>query len=223
MGTAKAPVGAYGVLRGYRADTQVCGQGETAADVYLIQTGVIKLTWMDPEGRETIVGLRWPGSFLGASSVIASEPIPTSIITLAPSTLERIPGARFLDLLHSDSSLSMRVHEMQSREILEQVRDIAGFAVESAKQRFKTFLRRLAQSLPDPVCLPDGRLNSPLTKKDLAALLGIEPAYLSRLLQDLAAEGIIRLNKQWIIVQNIEKLLPEQSSTYFIRQTSSGR
>lgn len=194
--TAFVPRGTYGVLRGYSAGTQVCGQGENPVDVYLIRTGVIKLIWTAPDGEEAIVGLRWPGSLLGMSSVIASEPMPASVVTLSPATLEQISRAQFLDLLRSDYSLSLRVHEMQSREILEQARAIAGVPVESAKQHSNTFLSGLVESMPGPVCVPDGRLKSSLSEKDLAALPGIERAHLSHLLHDLAAEAVISLTTQ---------------------------
>jgi len=182
---------------------QLFGQGEPAGDVYLIRRGAIKLVWTDIEGRETIVGLRWPGSFLGLPAIIAGLPNPATAVTLAPSTVEQISGGLFLQMLRADALLAMRVHEAQSREIVEQMLDLGELAIVSAKMRFISLLQRLTCSVSSQVCLPDGRLRLPLKKKELAALLAVTPEHLSRMLNELASEGVIAVNRQWIIIRNL--------------------
>ena len=97
----------------------------------------------------------------------------------------------------------MRVHEAQSREIVEQMLDLGELAIVSAKMRFISLLQRLTCSVSSQVCLPDGRLRLPLKKKELAALLAVTPEHLSRMLHELASEGVIAVNRQWIIIRNL--------------------
>jgi CRP-like cAMP-binding protein len=192
----------YGILRSVPAGLQLLGQGEPARDVYIVHRGVMKLLWADSDGRETIVGLRWPGSFVGAPSVIAGGCSPASVITLVPAAVEQIPGDRFLQILRSDTTLAMRVHEAQSSEIIQQMSDLGELAIASAKTRFLNLLTRLTCSASQDICLPDGRLRLPLKKKELAALLAITPEHLSRMLGELRSEGVIGLSGQWIIVRD---------------------
>ena len=191
-----------GTARSYTAGTQLFAQGEAAADVFRIQSGAIKLVWTDAEGREAIVGLRWPGSLLGAAAVIAGLPNPAAAVTLIASSLQRVSGERFLQMLQSSGPLAMLVHEAQSRELLGQTLELGEIATLSAKMRFLNLLERLACSVSIPACLPDGRLQLPLKKKELAALLAVTPEYLSRMLSELTSEGAIGMTGQWIVVRN---------------------
>ncbi len=206
-------------MRSYPGSMQLFGQGELASDVYLIRRGAIKLVWTDIEGRETIVGLRWPGSFLGLPAIIAGLPNPATAVTLTPCTVEQVPGGRFLQMLRANALLAMRVHEAQSREIVEQTLDLGELAIVSAKMRFISLLQRLTGSVSSQVCLPDGRLRLPLKKKELAALLAVTPEHLSRMLNELASEGVIAINRQWIIIRN----LSDASGTAADNVSTTGR
>ena len=199
------PVGTFGTLRSYPEGTQLYAQGDAAEDVYLIHRGVVKLIWGNETGREAILGLRWPNWFLGAPERIAACSNSASAVTVVPSTLERIPGDRFLSLLHANSDFAMRVQEAQSLEILEQMISLGELACTSARSRLERLLRHLTSSVPQHVCLPDARLQLPLKRKELAALLAITPEHLSRILRDMADDGAISLRNEWIIVQQPRK------------------
>ena len=186
---AAVAVGEYGPVRTYPAGRQLYGQDEWTADVFLIHSGVVKLMWADSEGRETIIGLRWPGWFLGASSLILALPNPASAITVMPSAIEKISGHRFLHLLNADAKLTLRLHEAHSREIIEQMRDLGELACVPAVARLKALLERLGGSVTYPVRRPDGRVQLPLKKKELAALLSITPEHLSRTLDEMASRA----------------------------------
>jgi CRP-like cAMP-binding protein len=108
-------------------------QGEPADEAYLIHDGVIKLTWSDTSGHETIIGLRGPGWFLGAAAVIVAAPNPASATTLVLSTLEHIPGEVFLQLLTRNPELARKIHEKHSQEILEQASMLGELACLSAR------------------------------------------------------------------------------------------
>jgi CRP-like cAMP-binding protein len=197
----KVKIGEYGTVRCYPAGTLLQRQGETATDVYLIHDGWIKLVRSNHAGRETIVGLRWSGCFIGTSSVIAVQPNPATVLTLDSSIVEQIPRDRFVEQLHSNPGLGRQVHEALSRENLAQMRELGEIACDDAKERFKNFIQRTIQSFSSKVCLPDGRLRLPLKKQEIAALLSISPVHLSRILNELADEGWIASNKQWIVVR----------------------
>ena len=175
METAKASRAArtFGTVRSFPPGTYLCGQGEQAEDVYLIHEGVVKLTWHNEAGGEVIIGLRWPGWFVGAPSSIIACVNPAAAVTVISCTLERIARNRFLELLRTDEEFAMRVHESQSREILEQMSTLGALACTSARIRLETFLKRLVTSMPQLVCLSGGRLQLPLKRKELAALLAI--------------------------------------------------
>ena len=197
---ASSDVGEFGTIRVYPGGTQLFAQGEPATEVYLVRRGAIKLIWCDPDGRETIVGLRWPGSFVGAPALIATQPSPASAVTLVECTAEQIPGERFVRMLSGNAAFATRVQEAQSREIVELMQDLGQLGCISAMTRLENFFRKLTGSAGDQGCLPDGRLRLPLKRKELAALMAISPEHLSRILREMVSEGLIAVNDQWIIV-----------------------
>ena len=194
-------VGEFGIIRAYPGGTQLFAQGDSATGAYLLRRGVIKLIWCDPDGRETIVGLRWPGSFVGAPALIATLPSPTSVVTLVECAVEQIPGDAFVRMLRANAAFAMRVQQAQSQEIVELMHDLGQLGCISAMTRLGNLFRKLAGSAGDQGCLPDGRLRLPLKRKELAALLAISPEHLSRILREMVAEGSIAINDQWIIVR----------------------
>ncbi len=198
----------FGTVRSYPSLTQIFKQDEAAEDVYLLHEGLIKLVWNDEEGSETIVGLRWAGHFLAAPACIAKAANPATAVTLEPVLLERISRERFLNLLRTNTAFAMRVHDANSREILEQTNNLGALACVPARERLERLLQYLTQELPDQLCLPDGRVRLPVKHKDLAALLAIRPEYLSRTLHKMAAAGTLTLKGEWIILHPRPLRLP---------------
>src|ERR1043165_4490874 len=86
-------VGRFGSLQMFPAGVELFKQDELADVVYFIRDGVVKIVWTDTEGGEAIVGLRWPGWFLGASAQIVGAKSPATAVTLVESAIESISCA----------------------------------------------------------------------------------------------------------------------------------
>ena len=84
-------------------------QGDVPDEVFVIREGIVKLLWSNTEGAETIVGLRWPGWFLGTAALIAGTTNPVTAVTLVPSRLERISSEKFIYLITSDMLFMRKV------------------------------------------------------------------------------------------------------------------
>jgi CRP-like cAMP-binding protein len=210
----------FGSVQTFPPGVELFRQDEPAEVVYLIRDGAVKLVWADINGAEVIVGLRWPGWFLGAAAQIVSAPNPATAVTLVQSTVESISSRNFAQLIASDHEFTRLVHESHSREILESTRTMGEFGCLPARSRLKCLLSHLISSLRDSIRLHDGRLRLPLKHKELAALIGISPEHLSRVLRELAADHAIDLEEKWIIVRHPEKLMPVELLRPFHRQRS---
>jgi CRP-like cAMP-binding protein len=197
--------GKLGVVRTYGPGAELLQQGEPADDVYLIHEGVVKLVWADVKGRQTIVGLRFSGSFLGTSAVITTDVCPTGAITVARSVIERVSADRFLDGLREDPELAWRVHQIHSRELYEQLNWLGEPACCPARSRVANLLMRLAAS-GEPNGSNNARVHLPLKRKEIAELIAITPEHLSRLLHEFSKEGYIAFRDGWIVVADPQAL-----------------
>ncbi len=181
-------------------------QGDIPKEVFIISNGLIKLTRLEETGYELIVGLRYPGSFLGAAAVILQKPSPATAITLTPSHLHRLVAEQFLDRLKTDSEFSWRVNVVNSYEIYDQLSLLAGIAGLTARQRLERLLWQLVVSQEGGAVSGQVQLCLPLKKWEIAELIAITPIHVSRLFRSLEQDQLLKRHKHYLTFSNAEKL-----------------
>lgn len=194
----------------YPPDVKLFRAGQVPDDVFFIERGIVKLQCVDPRGGEQIVGLRGAGWLLGASLALLGQRAPASCVTVSRCDLRRVAAVTYLDLLAKRSDLSMHVHRMQAREILHSVRHIAEIGLQSARHRLEHVLRHLAG--PADAQAP-ARVELPLKRCDIAALIAISAEHLSRILKQMRDEGIIEVRRGWIIIPDVKRLGPHPETS----------
>jgi len=139
-------------LEVYPPETELAGQGAPAKKVFFIEAGLVKLTHMESEGQEAIIGLRYSGWLLGAALVVLQKPYPVTATTLTLCHLRPIPAEEFLDRLKTNAPVSWYLHQMRSREVYDWVAHVSGLASLPARRRLEHVLRAFVQVL-NPIIL----------------------------------------------------------------------
>jgi len=186
--------------------TELIQQGASLRQVYVLEAGIVKLTHVDQSGTEMILSLRFPGWFLGVSAVIAQRPSPVSVTTVSRCSLRRIPVGAFRDLLDSDLSLSSHIHQLQAKEVIDQQTYLAQLGTLSSRERLERVLRELISVLHSQPSKAGIRLQLPINGRELARLVAITPEHLSRLLRQMENDGVIRRDRGWLIVCDLDRL-----------------
>lgn len=196
----------------YPPAVELFSQGAYPANVYLVQTGIVKFTRSEANGQEILLDLRFPGSLVGSAAAISERPHPFAAITVTHCTLSRWSARNFVSLLDTDTSLAARVREILSDDILDHVARISQLTCLPARQRLEQFLWQFCERLgPHRDGKPSqatSKLQLPLKHYEIAHLLSITPTYLCRLLNTLEQENVITRKKGWIIVREPEALRP---------------
>jgi len=190
----------------YPATVQLYRQGSHAEEVYFINRGLLKLVRMEREGHEIIIDLRPRGWLLGMAAVITRQQHPVTAITLSESVVQRIPAAAFNNLLRTNTQFSAHVHQMQSHEAIDHITHMALISCLPAQERLADLLWELAHALELPTSSGEVLLRLPLKHWELAQLIGVTPEYLSRLLKKMQGDGILRQQKGFMIIQDVQKL-----------------
>ena len=198
--------GKWGAMRNYGSRLELFQQGTPADDVYLIHEGMVKLVWGESMGKQTILCLRWSGSFIGVPAVVTGQPYLTSAVTLVPSVLERIPAEKFLQRLQTDPDFAWKVHQIQSREVHEQLNWLGEMACCSARSRLRNFFSRLSDVCKVQKDGKRSRVRLPLKQKEVAELIAVTPEHLSRLLHELSRDGLLQLRRGSIIIPDPQAL-----------------
>lgn len=164
--------------------TELFQQGASATDVYLIDQGLVKLTYLTADGRELIVGLRLSGSALGLEPVMLGEQQPVSAVTLTRCSLRRVPASLFRKVAETDVGLCHRLLREHCREMLDQIDQLAGLGL-SAKERLERLLAHLATVADETDRGKSKRVEPLLKNREIAQLIGVTPQHLSRLLKKM--------------------------------------
>jgi CRP-like cAMP-binding protein len=204
----------WGPAQLYPANTEVFHQDAPANAVYLIERGLVKLTWVGPEGQELIQGLRRRHWLAGTPAVLLERPFAFTVTTLTPCSLRCISATRFLELVNADAEFCRQLLRMLSERVLDDGMRIAALGCMPAKDRLDQFFRELIleqeQSTEPDLQKKPMRLHIPLKLKELAQLIAITPEYLSRLLSALEQEGTIRRDKGGLVLTDPVNFLAGQ-------------
>lgn len=193
----------------FAAGAEVLSASNTA-DVLLIDDGIVQLTHSRPGRSPITLGLRFPGWFLGAESVIVGQPSPVKATALTDVAASRMPQVVFLRLLKTDRTLSWHVNQMHARELADQDRRIMMGRAQPLS-RLKMFLMELVAANYASVMEKRVQLKLPLSFVQLSQLLAISPAHVSRLFSKLARERCLSLDGEVLTILKPRSLEPTPS------------
>ncbi len=177
-----------------RRGATICRRGESLNCFFGVAYGLVKLALRADGGEEKVLRLVGPGETFGEALVFRERPNPLEAVALADTMLVVFPSQAVIALLEHDmafargllSSLSERMHDL--------VAEVEASTLLSARQRVASYLESLAA---DNV---NGRARLPATKTVIAARLGVTKETFSRLLRELANQGLIEVEKRDIVL-----------------------
>jgi CRP/FNR family transcriptional regulator len=158
------------------------GRSETVASIV---RGVVKLTKSLPDGRAQMVGLLFPGDFVGHPGQERAEFDATAAIGVL---LCQFPRQPFEALLRENPALEKRLLDMTLSE-LDAARDwLLLLGRKTARERIATFLLALIRRSGAP---EGGDVALPLTRGEIAEYLGLTIETVSRHMTRLRGDGVI--------------------------------
>jgi CRP/FNR family transcriptional regulator len=176
-----------------RGDT-IFWAGEESLVCGNLMTGVLKLTASTSDGREQIVGLLYPGDFVGA---LFEATAGYSVTALTDAELCVFPRRDFQRMLDSHTAAS-RFLLKRTLGDLDRMRDwMLLLGRKCAQEKLAAFLLETAVRV-----LPDGHgritrskpFELPLTRQGIADVLGLTIETVSRQMTKLKTDGLITIH-----------------------------
>jgi CRP-like cAMP-binding protein len=192
--------------REFPPSTTLFLQGNPPREVFYIERGLVKLMRMSENGQEFAIGLPSQGSLLGAASVVVQETYPFTAVTVTSCALSLIPADLFLRLAKTDEQFCWYLHEVHSREVQRQASQLAALRCLSARQRFERLLLQFLSSMPAHEMQTSIKIRLPLKHWEIAQLIAVRPEHLSRVLQQIKREGVLREEGGCMIVPDVRRL-----------------
>ena len=194
-----ARLGAATLRRPLRRGEFLFLEGEPSVGMYVVVYGEIKLLASTPTRGTRLSGMVRPGQsfgepvmFLERSTLVAAQAASDALVLFLPREV-------VFSEIENDRHLAHRMIAGLSRRIEGLVQELDRQASSKASQRLVAYLLRLAGADAETVVLP-------ATKAEIASQLGLTPEHFSRVLRELAAAGLLRVEARRITLLDRDAL-----------------
>jgi CRP/FNR family transcriptional regulator, dissimilatory nitrate respiration regulator len=190
-------VAAIAVERRYDKGQTIFMEGDDGDGFYIVAEGQVKIFKVSIEGKEQILHIYGPGHPFGEVPVFSGQRFPANALALLPSRLLFFPRPAFVDLITSHPFLSMNMLAMLSMRLREFTIQIENLSLKEVPGRLASYLLYLAEEQNQ-----SGKVTLPISKGQLASLLGTIPETLSRIFTKMSQQGIITVNGSEIVLSD---------------------
>ena len=192
-------------LRRLTRGEMVFRTGDRCEEFHVVVTGQVKLFVLSPSGHEKVVELISPGQTFGEAIMFTDRPYILSAQSLADTLLLTVSQRAVLEEIARDHRFALRMLAGLSRRMHGLIHDVEAYALHSGLQRVIGYLLR-DQALED--CEEGERrtVSLPVSKATIASRLSLTPEYFSRVLHELADQGLIEIDRREIRIVDAPRL-----------------
>ena len=188
------------VEKTYHRGELVFTEGDDGVGFYIVIEGSVKVFKLSPEGKEQILHIFSTGEPVGEVPVFSGRPYPASAEALSASRLAYFPKSDFVALISENPSLALNMLAVLSQRLRRFTVQVENLSLKEVPARLASYLLILAQDLDtDTVHLP-------ISKSQLASLLGTIPETLSRIFARMSQSGLISVEKREITLHDRDGL-----------------
>ena len=152
-------------------------------------SGALKISQVDSGGDEHILALVHPAGFVGE---LFARVAHHDVVALTNSLLCLFPRRHYEEVISRFPALGRALLRRSSEDLFESRALMALMTGRTAGQCVAGFLLTMANAASESPCHPAARFDLPLTRGEIASLLGLTIETVSRQLTKLEKEGIIK-------------------------------
>ncbi len=192
--------------RRYRRNETIFHQGDPGDSLYVIESGAVKIVLPDPEGEEgAIIATLNAGDFFGELALLDGADHSATAIALEATEALVLRRDAFDRLVDEDPGLRRALFAGLVGELRRLTYHVGELHFLNLPGRLARRIVRMALEA-DPDARGEIRLSWPFSQSELASMIGGTRQTVNRLLADFAAEGLIRIEKETLIVPDLERL-----------------
>ncbi len=190
-------------LRARKGQT-LMAQGSVADEVYLIRSGLVRVSANSLNGRDIFLRELGPGRLIGEIAALRGEPRLANVVALQPCLLAAMPAPAFRQLVRDAPDLGYWLAlqlAARVRHLTEKSTELAAMPVVG---RLVSELLRLADAAPrtGDAC----RITGFPTHAELAARIGSHREAITRELRRLADDGLIAQHGRRLEIMSLARL-----------------
>ncbi|PWH12752.1 MAG: hypothetical protein DDG59_15390 [Anaerolineae bacterium] len=191
------------VRRTFAAEQIIYLEGEAADTVYLLEKGWVKAVRLSRKGREQAVLVLRAVDLFGDVAIFTTGFYPGTVTALEDCFVWTLPAAELLERINRYPELAQAFLYHLATRILHYLQLVEDLSLHSVEARLARTLARYAEEVGGEWIVP----RRPWATYDaMAVRLGTVRDVLSRALRTLEAKGLLRVEKQRIVLLNWEEL-----------------
>jgi len=180
-------------------------QGDQPESVYLIRTGLVKLSRITPEGRELTFSFFKTNDMFGEVAILDGTPRDTTAEAVTDCLLYQIYRHHFLQILKSCPSAAVEVSSMVSHRLMKLEEKFQITVSRDISSRIACTLLDLAEEFGDPS--KEGvTISLPLTHLEIASLIGSTRETTCVTLNKFRRNGWIQTKKRNMVLLDLRAL-----------------
>jgi CRP-like cAMP-binding protein len=190
------------VLRRFGRGEHVFLVGEPCQEFHVCVIGQVKLYAASPNGSEKVIDIIGPGQSFAEALMFTGRPYIINAQALTDCLLLSVKKQAVESEIERDPRFALRMLAGISRRLHGLVHDVEAYALHSGVQRVIGYLLRdIAADSTQPVMV-----SLPVSKATIASRLSLTPEYFSRVLHELEAAGLVRIDKRDIHILDASAL-----------------
>jgi CRP/FNR family cyclic AMP-dependent transcriptional regulator len=193
--------------RRFRRGEVIFHLGDPGDALFIVMSGAIKIMLPSDTGDEAILATLRGGDVFGELALLDGAPRSATAVALEPTETLILPRAQFRELLATEPAIRDALLAALAGELRRLTNHVEELHFLDITGRLASRLARLATEGGRKQ--PDGsiRLPAPLTQGDLAAMIGCTRQSVNKLLGMFTDDGLIRLDRDSIVVLELDGLL----------------
>lgn len=198
-------VNGYFREQGFQAGEVVYLMGEPATRFYVVAAGQVKLMRHSLGGQDVLLEILTSGDFFGSLAALGNEVYADTAEAQTAVCVLGISAADFRTLLERYPPVSLAVLDVVSARLRAAREMVRRLSAQSVEQRLAYTLLQLADKLGEEQ--EEGTLiQMPLSRADLAGMVGTTVETASRLMSQFQKDGLINSGRRWVAVADRERL-----------------
>lgn len=202
-----ARIAGTGVARMFAPGEILLFEGDRADRVYVLLSGRVKVSHLEPDGTSLLLAVRGPGEVLGEIGLLGQDGRSATVTAIDRCRTQVITGRRFVALV---DELDLR--EQLLRHSFQRLREAehlsAQLAGTPARVRVARGLLRLVRPLAETNDVPgaDGELDIGLDQREFGQAVGLSRASVAAEFGRLRGEGLVITSRGRIVVADLARL-----------------
>jgi len=190
----------------YKKNAYIYFPQESAAYVYMIANGRVKIGHYLDDGKEVVKSILTTGEIFGELALAGEEKrsdfaqAMDENTSICPLSIEELKS-----LMFQDKELSFKILKLVGLRLMKLERKLESLVFKDARTRIIEFLRDAASDKGKKVGY-EVMISTRLTHKDIASLTGTSRQTVTTIFNELKEQNVINFDRRRILIRDLDKL-----------------